>query len=111
MNKQVSTLSELNNRFRDIFKSVVDAYLETGEPVGSKTISQLLNFSLSPATIRNVMADLEEAGLLFSPHTSAGRIPTERGLKLFVDGFLEIGSLEKEERHAIEAHCRTTGIN
>jgi len=111
MNKQISTLSELNNRFRDIFKSVVDAYLETGEPVGSKTISKLLNFSLSPATIRNVMADLEEAGLLLSPHTSAGRIPTERGLKLFVDGFLEVGSLEKEERHAIEAHCRTTGAN
>lgn len=111
MNKQISTLSELNNRFRDIFKSVVDAYLETGEPVGSKTISKLLDFSLSPATIRNVMADLEESGLLLSPHTSAGRIPTERGLKLFVDGFLEIGSLEKEERHAIEAHCRTTGVN
>lgn len=111
MNKQISTLSELNNRFRDIFKSLVDAYLETGEPVGSKTISKLLDFSLSPATIRNVMAELEEAGLLLSPHTSAGRIPTERGLKLFVDGFLEIGSLEKEERHAIEAHCRTTGVN
>lgn len=111
MNKQISTLSELNNRFRDIFKSLVDAYLETGEPVGSKTISKLLDFSLSPATIRNVMAELEEAGLLLSPHTSAGRIPTERGLKLFVDGFLEIGSLEKEERHAIEAHCRTTGVS
>lgn len=111
MNKQISTLSELNNRFREIFKSVVDAYLETGDPVGSRTISKLLNYSLSPATIRNVMADLEEAGLLLSPHTSAGRIPTERGLKMFVDGFLEIGSLEKEERHAIEAHCRTTGVN
>ena len=111
MNKQISTLSELNNRFRDIFKSLVDAYLETGEPVGSKTISRMLDFSLSPATIRNVMADLEKAGLLLSPHTSAGRIPTELGLKLFVDGFLEVGSLEKEERHAIEAHCRTTGVN
>ena len=111
MKKQISTLSELNNRFRDIFKSVVDSYLETGEPVGSKTISRLLDVSLSPATIRNVMADLEEAGLLFSPHTSAGRIPTERGLKMFVDGILEVGSLENEERHAIEAHCRTTGVN
>lgn len=111
MNKQISTLSALNNRFRDIFKSLVDAYLETGEPVGSKTISKMLNFSLSPATIRNVMSDLETAGLLLSPHTSAGRIPTERGLKLFVDGFLEIGSLENEERQAIEAHCKTSGIN
>ena len=111
MNKQILTLSELNNRSRDIFKSLVDAYLETGEPVGSKTLSRLLDFSLSSATIRNVMSDLESAGLLSSPHTSAGRIPTERGLKLFVDGFLEIGALEKDERHAIEAHCRTAGIN
>ncbi len=111
MNKQISTLSELNNRSRDIFKSLVDAYLETGAPVGSKTLSGLLDFPLSSATIRNVMADLEAVGLLTSPHTSAGRIPTEKGLKLFVDGLLEVGSLEKSERHAIEAHCRTTGIN
>ena len=111
MNKQILTLSELNNRSRDIFKSLVDAYLETGDPVGSKTLSRLLDFPLSSATIRSVMSDLESAGLLSSPHTSAGRVPTERGLKLFVDGFLEIGALEKDERHAIEAHCRTAGIN
>lgn len=111
MSKQISTLSELNERSRDIFRSLVDAYLETGEPVGSKTLSRLLDFSLSSATIRNVMSDLESAGLLASPHTSAGRIPTERGLKLFVDGLLGIGSLEQGERHAIEAHCRTAGIN
>ena len=110
MNKQISTLSELNNRSRDIFKSLVDAYLETGAPVGSKTLSGLLDFPLSSATIRNVMADLEAVGLLTSPHTSAGRIPTEKGLKLFVDGLLEVGSLEKSERHAIEARCRTSGI-
>lgn len=111
MNKQNLILSALNNRSRDIFKSLVDAYLETGEPVGSKTLSRLLDFSLSSATIRNVMSDLESSGLLSSLHTSSGRIPTERGLKLFVDGLLEIGSLEQEERHAIEAHCRVSGVN
>ena len=111
MNKQNLILSALNNRSRDIFKSLVDAYLETGEPVGSKTLSRLLDFSLSSATIRNVMSDLESSGLLSSLHTSSGRIPTERGLKLFVDGLLEIGSLEQEERHAVEAHCRVSGVN
>lgn len=111
MSKKISTLSELNDRSRGIFKSLVDAYLASGEPVGSKTLSRLLDFSLSSATIRNVMSDLESAGLLSSPHTSAGRVPTERGLKLFVDGFLEIGALENDERHAIEAHCRSTGVN
>lgn len=111
MSKQISTLSELNNRSRDIFRSLVDAYLETGEPIGSKTLSHLLDFPLSSATIRNVMSDLELAGLLTSPHTSAGRIPTEHGLKMFVDGLLEIGSLEEQERHAIEAHCRISGMN
>ena len=104
-------LSDLDARSRDIFKSLVDAYLASGEPVGSKTLSRLLDFSLSSATIRNVMSDLESAGLLASPHTSAGRVPTERGLKLFVDGFLEIGALENDERCAIETHCRTAGVN
>lgn len=111
MSKQISTLSELNSRSRDIFRRLVDAYLERGEPIGSKTLSGLLDFPLSSATIRNVMSDLEVSGLLTSPHTSAGRIPTERGLKMFVDGLLEIGSLEEGERHAIEAHCRESGIS
>lgn len=102
-------LSELNQRSRDIFRSLVDAYLEKGEPVGSKTLAGLLDFPLSSASIRAVMADLEESGLLTSPHTSAGRIPTEKGLKLFVEGLLEIGSLDPAERHAIEAHCKAAG--
>ena len=94
---------ELAERSRDIFRHLVDAYLSSGEPVGSRTLSQRLPHTLSPASIRNVMADLEALGLLYSPHTSAGRVPTERGLRLFVDGLLEIGELSSTERDAIEA--------
>ncbi len=100
---------ELNARSREIFRQIVDTYLATGEPVGSRTISRRLEERLSPATVRNVMADLEEAGLLYAPHTSAGRIPTEMGLRFYVDGLLEIGSLTEEERQTIEAHCRASG--
>lgn len=102
-------LSDLSERSREIFRHIVDAYVETGEPIGSRTISRRLGMSLSPATIRNVMADLEEAGLLFAPHTSAGRLPTEMGLRLFVDGLLEIGGLSQDERDAIDAQCAAAG--
>ncbi|MBC8157830.1 MAG: heat-inducible transcriptional repressor HrcA [Rhodospirillales bacterium] len=102
-------ITELNERSRDIFRHIVDAYMETGDPVGSRTVSKLLDTSLSPATIRNVMADLEDSGLLFSPHASAGRLPTEAGLKLFVDGLLEVGNLTAEERHDIEGGCVGSG--
>ena len=85
----------------------MEAFLTSGEPVGSRTLSQRLPLALSPASIRNVMADLEMMGLLYAPHTSAGRVPTERGLRLFVDGLLEIGELAPDERVAIEA--RMTG--
>src|SRR5258707_8315079 len=78
-------ISELNERSREIFRQIVDAYVETGEPVGSRTLSRRSGLDLSPATIRNVMADLEEAGLLYAPHTSAGRLPTQARLPLFVD--------------------------
>src|SRR5436190_701764 len=84
-----SPISELNERSREIFRLIVDGYVQTGEPIGSRTLSRLLGQHLSPATIRNVMADLEEAGLLYSPHTSAGRLPTEAGLRLFVNGLVE----------------------
>lgn len=104
-----STITQLNERSREIFRQVVDAYMETGEPVGSRTLSRRLDLSLSPATIRNVMADLEEAGLLFSPHTSAGRLPTEAGLRLFVNGLLEVGRLNETERTAIDAKCAALG--
>ncbi len=99
----------LNERSREIFRHIVDAYVETGEPIGSRTIARKLNGSLSPATIRNVMADLEHEGLLFSPHTSAGRLPTEAGLNMFVSGLLQLGGLDTEEREAIEAHCQAAG--
>ncbi len=99
----------LNERSREIFRHIVDAYVETGEPVGSRTIARKLNGSLSPATIRNVMADLEYAGLLFAPHTSAGRLPTEAGLRMFVSGLLQVGGLDAEERKTIDAHCQAAG--
>jgi heat-inducible transcriptional repressor len=102
-------IGELNQRSRDIFRHIVDAYVETGEPVGSRTLARRLGQTLSPATIRNVMADLEEAGLLVAPHTSAGRLPTEAGLRLFVDGLLEIGGLSEDERRSIESQCAASG--
>ncbi|MFC7334810.1 heat-inducible transcriptional repressor HrcA [Rhodocista pekingensis] len=100
---------ELNQRTRDIFRHIVEAYVETGEPVGSRTVSRRLGMQLSPATIRNVMADLEELGLLMAPHTSAGRVPTDAGLRMFVNGILEIGDLSETEREAIEAQCANRG--
>ena len=102
-------INELNQRSREIFRLIVDAYVASGEPVGSRTISRRLGMALSPATIRNVMADLEEQGLLYAPHTSAGRIPTDAGLRIFVDGLLEIGSLTEDERASIEAKCSASG--
>jgi len=105
----VSPFTELNERSREIFRLIVDGFVQTGEPIGSRTLSRLLGQNLSPATIRNVMADLEEAGLLYSPHTSAGRLPTEAGLRLFVHGLLELGNLAENERHNIEALCAARG--
>lgn len=91
----------LDPRSAAVLREIVEQYVATGEPVGSRTLSRRLPVALSPATIRNVMSDLTEAGLLFAPHTSAGRLPTERGLRLFVDGLLQTGSLPEEEREAI----------
>jgi len=104
-------ISELNERSREIFRHIVETYVQTGEPVGSRTLSQLLGNSLSPATVRNVMADLEDNGLLFAPHPSAGRLPTEAGLRLFVDGLLQVGNLTKDEREGIEGQCAAAGRN
>src|SRR5579864_2630128 len=104
-----SPIGELNERSREIFRLIVDGYVHTGEPIGSRTLSRLLAQNLSPATIRNVMADLEEAGLLYAPHTSAGRLPTEAGLRLFVNGLLEVGNLSEDERTEIEARCAANG--
>ncbi len=102
-------IAEMNERSREILRQIVEAYVETGEAIGSRTISKRLGMSLSPATVRNVMADLEELGLLYAPHTSAGRLPTEAGLRLFVDGLLEIGNLTQEERASIEGKCAAAG--
>ena len=94
--------SELGARPREVFRHLVEAYLTLGEPVGSRTLSQRLPLTLSPASIRNVMSDLEQLGLLYAPHTSAGRVPTEKGLRLFVDGMLQVGDLTSDERQSIE---------
>lgn len=98
---------DLNQRSRDIFKQIVESYLSSGEPVGSRHLSRLLQASLSPASIRNVMSDLEHAGLIFSPHTSAGRLPTERGLRFFVDAMMETGDVAIDDRKRIESEIRS----
>ncbi len=98
-----SGIAGLDQRSREIFRRLVDTYLETGEPVGSRTISRILPSSLSPASVRNVMMDLEDAGLIASPHASAGRIPTELGLRFFVDALMEVGSVTADERARIDA--------
>lgn len=104
-------ITELNERSREIFKYIVSSYLDTGSPVGSRTISKAIDLSLSPASIRNTMADLEDLGLLSAPHTSAGRLPTERGLRLYIDGLMEVGALSNEERLRIEAECSIKGLS
>ncbi len=100
----------LSQRSREVFRHIVDSFVETGEPIGSRTLSRRMGQGLSPATVRNVMADLEEAGLLFAPHVSAGRLPTDLGLRIFVDALLEIGGdLTREERESIDGKCAATG--
>lgn len=101
-------MQRLDARSRDIFREIVEAYLDTGEPVGSRTLSKG-RIGLSPASIRNVMADLTDLGLLAAPHVSAGRLPTHAGLRLFVDGFLELGEPSEEDRSEIDARLRAVG--
>jgi heat-inducible transcriptional repressor len=96
-------IGDLNQRSNEIFKKIVESYVETGEPVGSKTLSQNLSKNLSPATIRNIMSDLEDAGLLYSPHVSSGRLPTDKGMQYFVNGLLEVGDLSKSEQARINS--------
>lgn len=100
---------ELDERSRDIFRQIVDAYLSTGEPIGSRSVSRALTARLSPASVRNVMSDLEQLGLIFAPHTSAGRLPTDRGLRFFVDALLAVGELSDDERAGIEAQVAGQG--
>ena len=101
-----SALATLNARAREIFRRIVDSYLSNGEPVGSRHLSRLLPISLSPASVRNVMQDLEELGLIYAPHASAGRLPTQLGLRFFVDALLEFGDLGREERARIDSQVR-----
>ncbi|MEP1207166.1 MAG: heat-inducible transcriptional repressor HrcA [Rhizobiaceae bacterium] len=102
-------VDSLDDRSRAIFRHIVETYLATGEPLGSRNLARQLASPLSPASIRNVMSDLEHLGLIYAPHISAGRLPTEQGLRYFVDGFLEIGDLTSSERSSIEAQVRAAG--
>ena len=114
MNDGKTEIAKLNDRSRHVLRKIVESYLVTGEPVGSRNLSRVLPMALSPASIRNVMSDLEHAGLIYAPHTSAGRLPTESGLRLFVDGLLEVGNLTADERRQIESQIsvqRTTSID
>jgi heat-inducible transcriptional repressor len=104
---QVS-LAALNERSREIFRQIVESYLATGEPVGSRNLSRLLPIALSPASVRNVMSDLEQLGLIYAPHTSAGRLPTELGLRFFVDALMQVGDLTEQDRRSIEAQVAGT---
>ncbi|MFD1744734.1 heat-inducible transcriptional repressor HrcA [Rhizobium helianthi] len=99
--------SILDDRSREIFRRIVESYLETGEPLGSRNLSRLLPMSLSPASVRNVMSDLEELGLIYAPHISAGRLPTQTGLRFFVDAFMQVGDLSVDERASIERQIRS----
>ena len=102
MIEKKEVLDEMNNRSREVFRRVVEGYLSDGEPVGSRTLSRDFSEDISAATIRNVMQDLEFLGLLGSPHTSAGRIPTQLGLRMFVDGILEVSEVDKNDRKKID---------
>jgi heat-inducible transcriptional repressor len=102
-------LAQLSERSREVFRQIVESYLATGEPVGSRNLSRLIPMTLSPASVRNVMSDLEQLGLIYAPHTSAGRLPTEIGLRFFVDALMEIGDLNEDDRRAIEAQVAGVG--
>src|SRR6202041_3936513 len=102
-------LAQLNERSREIFRLIVESYLATGEPVGSRNLSRILPMTLSPASVRNVMSDLEQLGLVYAPHTSAGRLPTEIGLRFFVDALMQTGDLTEDDRKAIEAQVAGRG--
>ncbi|OCX65342.1 heat-inducible transcriptional repressor HrcA [Thioclava sp. SK-1] len=111
MSEQTKIMTDLNDRSREVFRRVVEGYLETGDPVGSRTLTRMMSEKLSAATIRNVMNDLEYMGLLDSPHVSAGRIPTQQGLRMFVDGFMEVGQLGADDRAALDATMGSSDPN
>jgi heat-inducible transcriptional repressor len=102
MKSPVTVLDEIDARSREIFRRIVETYLATGEPVGSRSVSRLLPMQLSPASVRNVMTELEERGLIYAPHTSAGRLPTQPGLRMFVDALLEVNDIPLAEQQQIQ---------
>ncbi|WP_299983630.1 heat-inducible transcriptional repressor HrcA [uncultured Ruegeria sp.] len=108
MSEASKILNEMNDRSREVFRLIVESYLDSGEPVGSRTLTRTLSEKVSAATVRNVMQDLEFLGLLDSPHVSAGRIPTQQGLRMFVDGLLEVGDLGASDRQKLD---ETLGSN
>ena len=103
MSDASTILTEMNDRSREVFRRVVESYLNSGDPVGSRTLTRTMSEKLSAATIRNTMQDLEFLGLLDSPHVSAGRIPTQLGLRMFVDGLMEVGTIDDQDRAKIES--------
>jgi len=109
MSNQELIIQSLDQRSREVFRAIVESYLKDGVPVGSRNLTRRLPLSVSPATVRNVMSDLEMLGLIYSPHVSAGRVPTQAGLRFFVDAFLELGDISEEDRTAIEAQIRASG--
>ena len=115
MNFRTPPVSEavaaLDERSREVFRHIVEGYLENGEPLGSRSLARLLPMSLSPASVRNVMSDLEELGLIYSPHISAGRLPTQGGLRFFVDAFMQVGNLSEDERRDIERQLRPSHLH
>jgi heat-inducible transcriptional repressor len=108
MSSPQPTLTEMNDRTREVFRRVVEGYLNSGEPVGSRTLTRTLSEKVSAATVRNVMQDLEFLGLLDSPHISAGRVPTQMGLRMFVDSLLEVGTVAPEDQEKIDATFGTS---
>ncbi|MEM7301349.1 MAG: heat-inducible transcriptional repressor HrcA [Pseudomonadota bacterium] len=105
------SIGTLDSRSREIFRAIVESYLESGEPMGSRNLSRQLEMSLSAASIRNVMSDLEHLGLIYAPHISAGRLPTEMGLRYFVDGFVEFGRISNQERAEIDVQVQAHASN
>ncbi len=101
----------LDERSREIFRALVESYMDSGDPLGSRSLSRMLPMSLSPASIRNVMSDLEDLGLIYAPHVSAGRLPTQKGLRFFVDAFMQVGDLQPEMRENIERQVRPEDPN
>ena len=104
------SLAALNERSREIFRRIVESYLATGEPLGSRNLARILPMTLSPASVRNVMSDLEQLGLIYAPHTSAARLPTELGLRFFVDALMQVGEVDQAARESIEATVAAAGI-